>query len=104
MNIIVQRAPGDKQGDDISDTLLTTVPVALARGMAEIDKTFSNRAIVTMTGPLSEYIEWGSVVEVMDSQQQIWRGMVTATEISFGMGQEGMSCDITLTIEREYDG
>lgn len=38
MQIIVERAPGDKQGPDITDSLLTTLPVMLERGRQMLDR------------------------------------------------------------------
>ena len=43
IEILVSRAPGDKRGPAISDPLITSIPVAMARGAAEINRRISNR-------------------------------------------------------------
>jgi len=55
IEILVSRAPGDCRGPNISDPLITTVPVAMARGAAEINRRCSNRkglGISTVLMPL----------------------------------------------------
>lgn len=55
IEILVSRAPGDKRGQAISDPLITSIPVALARGAAEINRRISNRktvGIATVLMPL----------------------------------------------------
>lgn len=101
INVKVQRLPADKQGPDISDSLIASVPVAVERGRIEVDKSFSNRETVTMAGPLNETIEHGEIVEIADTQQEAWCGIVTAAEITIERG-DSFSADISLTVEREH--
>ena len=100
ISIIAERAPADKQGPDISDPLITTVPVAVERGRNAIDAVCSNREMVTAAGPLKGFIRPGHLVEVADSEQQVWRGMVTSCALTITRDGESFSADINTTTER----
>lgn len=100
ISVIAQRAPGDKQGPDISEPLITSNVVAVERGRNEIDRNSTNREIVTGSGPLRGFIRPGSLVEVMDFEAGPWRGMVTGCALNLTRGDGDFSADINLTVER----
>ena len=99
--IIVERAPGDKQGPNISDKLITSAQAAVERGRNEIDANFSHRENVSSTGPLAGFIRPGRIVEVADSEQQTWRGMIKSCAINVTASVNSYERIINLTIERE---
>lgn len=99
VNVIIERAPANKQGPDISDPLITSAAVAVERGRNEIDKNCSNREVVTSSGPYQGYIKPGSIVEVADSEETVWRGMVKSCAISISQGDK-IEVDTHLVIER----
>jgi len=101
---IVERAPADKQGPNISDPLITTIPVADERGRNEIDANCSARELVSSTGPHKGFIRPGGMAEVSDSEQQVWRGMVQSCAIVINRDVDSFSADINLLIERVADG
>lgn len=101
ISVIVERAPGDKQGPDISDSLITSEQTAVERGRNEIDEHFSHREIISSSGPLTGFMRPGKIIEVADSEQQIWRGMIKTCAIVITSGQDSYSRDINLTVERE---
>jgi len=76
INLIVQRGLGDKQGPDITDPLLSSIPVALARGTQEIDSSTSVDNIV-LTTTYRSGVELGQLAEVHDALQgKTWRGKI----------------------------
>lgn len=103
ISVIVERAPGDKQGPDISDPLITSTLVAVERGRNEIDDNCSSRETVQSTGPFKGFIRPGSMAEVADSEQQVWRGIVQSCAIVINRDGDSFSVDTNLTIERVAD-
>ena len=100
ISVIVERAPGDKQGPDISDPLITSPLVAVERGRNEIDAKCSSREPITSTGPYNGFIRPGSMNEVADSEQQVWRGMVKSCAVVINRNGDTYTADTNLTIER----
>lgn len=73
--LVVIRGGGDKQGPDIVDHLITTVPVALARGRVEVEEQGSNLQAVTMETVYRSGVALGQLIEVIDSfQGEVWYG------------------------------
>lgn len=101
ISVIVERAPGDKQGEAISDPLITANNVAIERGRNEIDSNFSNREAVTSTGPFVSYMRQGKLVQVADSEQQTWKGIIRNYAITIDSGPNTYSRIINLNLERE---
>ena len=101
INLTVQRPPADKRGPDISDPLILTGPVGRERGRNEIDKNCSNRELVSSTGPCDHFVRPGKIVEVADSEQQTWRGMVTACALVINLEGNEFTATTNLRIERE---
>ena len=76
IDIVVQRNLGDRQGPDIVDALLTTIPAALARGTHEINKSTSVDSI-TLRTVYRAGVEMGELIEVHDALQGMsWRGRI----------------------------
>jgi hypothetical protein len=98
---LVKRGPADRPGPDITNPLITSVQAAVARGRAEIDRNCSHRVLVSSTGPFTGWIKPGALVEVADSEQVAWRGMVRSTALTMAMEDGEYKVDINLTIERE---
>lgn len=77
MEIIVFRPPGDNQGDDIVDPLLSTVAVGLSRGRAELDENSSAHQLNTLTINYRAGLELGQLVEVVDLLlARVWKGKI----------------------------
>lgn len=100
ISVIAERQPADKQGPDISDPLITSSVVAVERGRNEIDKNSSNRELVTAAGPLKGFIRPGRLVEVADSEQAVWRGMVKSCAITISLDGDEFTADINTETER----
>ncbi len=103
ISVIVERAPGDKQGPDISDPLITSALVAVERGRNAIDANCSSRESVSSTGPHKGFVRPGSMVEVADSEQQVWRGMAMSCAIVINRNGDSFTADTNLVIERVAD-
>lgn len=101
VSVIVERAPGDKQGPDISDALIVNETVATEKGRNEIDRDFSNREAVSGSGPLKDMIRQGSMVEIMDSEQSVWRGLTQKVALVLDLQGVVFTADTHLEIERE---
>ena len=77
-SIIVVRNAGDLQGEDIVDALLSTVPVQLARGQAELDAHSSTPQSVSLDVVFRTGLELGQLAEVHDAMQGTsYRGKIT---------------------------
>ena len=99
--VIVERPPGDRQGPDISDPLVTSVEAASERGRNEIDRACTNRELVQSSGALATWIRPGVLVEVLDAEQHAWRGMIRSCALVINRGVDSVTADINLEIERE---
>ena len=64
IEILVKRAPGEKPGPKISDPLITSVPVALAKGSAEINRSYNNRKGLGISTVLMPFVMPGGLVGV----------------------------------------
>ena len=87
MEIRVSRAPGDRIGDDIVDPLLTNNAVALERGRHELNEQVSTIEH-EFTGPLTDFINTGSIVEVSDGKRT-FRGKVTYFNQTLSISPDG---------------
>ena len=69
VEILVSRDPGGKiSPNDIVDPLITSIPVALARGATEINKSCSNRKQVGISTTLLPWTMPGGLVAVTTSK------------------------------------
>jgi hypothetical protein len=76
IDIIVMRGTGSRQGPDIVDPLITTIPVAVARGAYEINAATSVD-VVALRSSYRPGVSPGQLVEVHDALQgRSWRGKV----------------------------
>lgn len=76
IDIVVQRGLGDRQGPDIAEPLITTIPAAIARGTYEINASTSVD-VVSLRTSYRASVELGHLVEVHDALQgKTWRGKV----------------------------
>lgn len=77
MEIIVFRPPGDKEGDPIVDSLLTTEAVGRSRGQAELDENSSAHQLNTVTINYRAGLLLGQLVEVIDlALLRVWKGKI----------------------------
>jgi hypothetical protein len=101
IHVIVQRQSADKPGPDISDPLITSEQVAVARGTAEIDRNSTDRAMVPTTGPFIGWIKPGSLVNVTEIEGS-YRGVVNKCALTFAIDESGQyTANTDLEIERE---
>lgn len=101
IHVIVERQPANRQGPDISDSLITTEAVARERGRNEIDANSTNRYIVTGNGPLLSFIRPGSIVEVQQTSRPPYRAMVRKWALSITRDGDNFSATQSLELERE---
>ncbi len=66
VDIIVQRSPADKCGDDIVDPLISTVSVALNRGRNELDAQAEPSRVIRYQIIYRPGLETGQIIEVFD--------------------------------------
>lgn len=102
MQITVQRLPGDLQGSDIIDDLLTSDPAGIARGRAAIDAACSDRDKVNCQCPAHAYMPTGSICSVTEAHGR-WHGMLRYWSLTLTIDDSGESftADTRLTVERE---
>lgn len=102
ISIIVQRPPADYQGPDISDPLIATEAQAQARGREEIDRSGSDRVIVSGTCPLHSYMRPGSMVLVTDIQLGQYPAMLKSFALTMDRQPDGsFTATTNVTLERE---
>lgn len=99
IRITVQRSPADRQGQDIVDPLLCTVPAALARGTAEVDRSYADRLLVTVECPGLVDVALGALVSVADGETA-FTGMVRSIGWSASQRGDGAWRSTRLVIER----
>lgn len=100
MNIEVVRAPGDRTGPTISDSLLTTDEAGRERGRVEIDRNCSGRELVDMTVPLA-WQQPGGLAAMADADGGAWRGLVTGWRLTLSRESGSYSVESVVTFERE---
>lgn len=100
ISVTVQRAPADRQGQDITDPLLTAAHAAVERGRNEIDAQCSNRALVQTTGPHRLFVRPGTLV-AHTGRRASWRGMVRRCAITISRDGDQFTADRSLELERE---
>lgn len=66
VHIVVKRGAGANPGEEIVDPLLATVPAALSRGRAELDRQSSGAQEKTYTVPFLAGRRSGQVEEIHD--------------------------------------
>lgn len=88
LDVIIEREPGDKDGEDIVDPLISTVAIALIRGRNELDQRATPKVPVRYTTVYRKGLLLGSLVEIADSLYgRIVFGKITA--ISHAISPEG---------------
>ena len=101
ISILVTREPGVRPGPDISDPLIVSEAMAIARGTVEIDKSFSNRILISGDGPLTELVKPGAIVSVGDMESGNYVGMVRSYSIKITRNNQNFNADTAIEIEKE---
>ena len=99
--ILVVRGAGDRPGPDISDPLITTPAIAIARGQTEIDRQDTHRQEVVVTGPMLPDIAPGSLVQYGRAGGQLI-GKLTAIETTLAVSDDTVTAETTLTLEVDH--
>ena len=103
MEIFVYRSPGDRQGPDIIDPLLSTEEVGRSRGRAELDALSTIKEIVTLQVVYRADLKTGQLVLIQDALQGAsWKGKITNITHKVSNVKEP-SVFTTLIIERPSD-
>jgi hypothetical protein len=98
IDIVVMRLPGDSQGPDIQDSLITDVSVAIQRGRNEIDAN-SGLDVMDMEAVIRPSLYRGSLVEAHDALRgKAWRGKVSS--ISFVVENEAETPIVRFTLDK----
>jgi hypothetical protein len=82
------------------DPLLTAVEAARERGRVEIDENFSDRELVTSSGPYKGFLRPNRLIRVTDSQQVPWTGLITSSSINITSDKDRISVVTNLNIEK----
>lgn len=102
MKMTVTRDPGDKQGPDINDPLLSDEIIGLARGTREIDYNCSNRYIEQGNCPMLPYMATGSLVNITETSGS-YRGKLKSFSFIIDIDENGktFTANSAITIERK---
>jgi hypothetical protein len=101
ITVVVKRGLGNHPGPDISDAFIVSEHVAVDRGTVEIDKEFSDRAMVPTTGPFIGYIPPCSLVFVSEIEGQ-YPGIIDKCALTFEKGDSNLFTARTdLLVEKE---
>jgi len=101
LQTIVQRAPGDKPGPDISDDLLTTVAAQTQRGRSEINYNGSSRVICAGNCPASASIEPGITALITDSEKGNYHAVMDSWSLTINVANRQLNATSAVTFERE---
>ena len=101
MRVEVFRAPGDRTGPEINDSLIATDEAARERGRIEIDRNSTPRELVTLTLPLQSWVQPGVLAEIQDADGGSWRGLVTGCTLSISRDGDSITAEQIVTLERE---
>ena len=100
ISVTVERYPGDHPGPDIVDPMITSDAGARARANGEIDAQGYNALIVAANGPLlTDHIEPGALPEIIDTEQQAWRGQIERAAIAITKTGDTFTATQALEIE-----
>lgn len=87
MDIVCIRGDGDHPGDDITESLLSSVAAALSRGRAELDDgALSDQQSIET--PLLD-LRLGQTLAVDDSVLGHWQGKITSLSHSVSIDDQG---------------
>ena len=102
IEILVTRGAGDRPGPDISDPLITSVPVALARGSAEINRSMSDRRILSLDLTLMPWTDPGSLVGITSSRgRQVGRLLSMEKEYTVSASDFTAACRMSIEVVDE---
>ena len=100
INVITQRDDGASPGDDIINPLITMESVAISAGTQYLDANHLNRSTIQTNGPLRDWIAPGSLSEVIDSQAESYKALITGISIKITKTGEAFTADENLTLEK----
>lgn len=101
LQTIVQRAPADRQGDDITEVLLTTIEAQVARGRSEINSVCSNRRLVDCNLTPTGFVRPTETVQITDMQLgPVW-GVVDSYSLQISVNQSSLTVSTAIKYERE---
>ena len=98
IEVLVKRGAGDKQGPDITDELLTSVPVALARGATEINKSCSDRKILSLATVLLPLTMPGGLVR-MTTYKGVRVGKLKSMVKEYSLSESDFTASCRVDIE-----
>lgn len=87
MQVRVIRGSGDKQGPDITDSLLTDQAVGKEAGIWAINDS-TNKKIENGNGPLSAFIDTGLIAQT-STKKETFRGKITFFSQTIDIDTEG---------------
>jgi len=103
LQTIIERAPADHPGDDITDILLTTLDAQVARGRAEINSSCSNRRTVDCNLVPAGFVATTSTVQVTDMEFGPVFGVVDSFSLRFAVNGADLDITASMTYEMEED-
>lgn len=98
VDIIVQRAPADRPGEDIVDVLLSDDGVATERGRANINHEGSSRKMVSASGPKNSLMYPCRLTEVIKKAVR-YRGILIMYSRSYNRAQKSFTIDSAVIVE-----
>ena len=98
IEILVKRGLGDKQGPDITDALITSVPVALARGATEINTACSDRKILSLSTSLLPLTMPGGLVR-MTTYKGVRVGKLKSMTKEYSLSESEFTASCTINVE-----
>jgi len=101
IDLFVQRGAGDLPGDDVIDPLVTSIPVALARGRNELDARAHAKHEVELEAVYRGGLRIGELVRDTDLQAlETWTGEVSGITHQIRRAGDSVQLSTTLRIER----
>lgn len=93
VDIFVQRGSGNKPGDDIVDTLVSEVAVAVQRGRNELDERAQRMQVVALDVLYRTGVRLGKLAQCNDAVRGVWTGKVA------GISHRVRGVELTTTLQ-----
>lgn len=99
IDLFVQRGAGDKQGEDVVDPLLGSIPVALARGRNELDAKAHRKDDESLETVYRAGVRLGDLARTYETGE-VWTGKITGIQHTVSKVGESVQTTTSMQLER----
>lgn len=103
ISIVVQRAPANYEGNQISNPLIVTVAQATVTARAKINKYSSNRIMVSGSMSLKPYMTPGKMVQVTNLDGEQYMAMIVSCTMTIDRTEKNEFTALTHVVLERID-